>query len=317
MASQSTLSFKVHSVGAVRRSSFGKMTAWFLFFIALFNIFSGSVWANLSLDQSNEDVIKVESEDDGVGHVPERLLTTNDSECERDTHVDDGNVSLKGECPSENVSQMGFLEETKVDDLSSQLRPDAHEGNQSEPLNSDDHIERNGNGIHITLGPPFGRFGGKKTVEVDAMPLVEENLKKVIDRICKYRPTMREQKPYVELVQTLKNITTIELPADIAYDLWKRGNQFKGTFLLDIKIPDLLWHLAKMLAEDAYASNLSDNGKTKSKNYHCNILMEYLCQAALDRYETWQEREYTLEAKKISNFLSRLNCKKTKGKLEM
>ncbi|EDO08128.1 putative integral membrane protein [Babesia bovis T2Bo] len=51
MASQSTLSFKVHSVGAVRRSSFGKMTAWFLFFIALFNLFSGVAIADVEVDK--------------------------------------------------------------------------------------------------------------------------------------------------------------------------------------------------------------------------------------------------------------------------
>ncbi|EDO07069.1 uncharacterized protein BBOV_IV007130 [Babesia bovis T2Bo] len=51
MASQSTVSFKVHSVGAVRRSSFGRMTAWVLFFVALFNLFNGVAVADVEVDK--------------------------------------------------------------------------------------------------------------------------------------------------------------------------------------------------------------------------------------------------------------------------
>ncbi|EDO07070.1 uncharacterized protein BBOV_IV007140 [Babesia bovis T2Bo] len=54
MASQSTVSFNVHSVGAVRRSSFGKMTAWVLFFVALFNLFNGVAVADVEVDMREQ-----------------------------------------------------------------------------------------------------------------------------------------------------------------------------------------------------------------------------------------------------------------------
>ncbi|GFE54955.1 hypothetical protein BaOVIS_023590 [Babesia ovis] len=72
--------------------------------------------------------------------------------------------------------------------------------------------------IKVTLGEPFK--GTKKvSISPDDMPTVEKNLKKIVNKITHYRPRFEDEKQFQEVVQILKNITSIELPCDVAKEI--------------------------------------------------------------------------------------------------
>ncbi|GFE53919.1 threonyl-tRNA synthetase, putative [Babesia ovis] len=72
--------------------------------------------------------------------------------------------------------------------------------------------------IKVTIGPSFYGSSTVTFPEKD-IPKVEKNLKKIINKITHYRPRFEDEKQFQEVVQILKNITSIELPCDVAKEI--------------------------------------------------------------------------------------------------
>ncbi|GFE54956.1 hypothetical protein BaOVIS_023600 [Babesia ovis] len=80
--------------------------------------------------------------------------------------------------------------------------------------------------IKVTLGKPFK---GTKEVSISPndIPTVEKHLKVIIKKITKHRPTFKNEKQFQDVLQILKNITSIELPCDVAKEILEySGSKF-------------------------------------------------------------------------------------------
>ncbi|GFE53918.1 hypothetical protein protein, putative [Babesia ovis] len=72
--------------------------------------------------------------------------------------------------------------------------------------------------IKVTLGKPF-KQSKEVTISPNDMPTVEKHMKMILDKITNYSPRFDDQKQFQEVVQKLKNITSIELPCDVAKEI--------------------------------------------------------------------------------------------------
>ncbi|EDO07071.1 uncharacterized protein BBOV_IV007150 [Babesia bovis T2Bo] len=298
MASQSTVSFNVHSVGAVRRSSFGRMTAWVLFFVALFNLFNGVAVADVEVEKRELGTPGI-VEDGQTGETS----SVSEQEQEHDASGDEvSDEELDGELPAETPAAEEGEEGEVAGEMTSASPADEEEegelpeespaGEQEAGYESDPETihkmatvqptrrvyiscspTKIGDKMDVEIGSPFSRFSRGEKLDSVQKSKATKNFRKIINHITGYCLKFKDQDPYGDIYTAFEEATAMSLPVDIAAELASLPDNFNGYFLRPKAAPKTILYLGKLLTERTNGTR-SEGGQSQyawDKQYETNM----------------------------------------------